>query len=474
MTEALTGLMAMMLLAFLRVPIALAMAIVGVIGYAYMRDWNWYVAFTTAQTKVYETGRNYTLSVVPLFILMGNFVTRAGMSQELFRTAHSFVGHLRGGLAMATILGCAGFGAICGSSIATAATFAKVAYPSMKKFGYSDRLATGAIAAGGTLGILIPPSTIMVIYGIMTETNIGKMFAAGILPGILATVILCIAVQYVTWRDPAAGPPGERLGWRERFATLDGLGWFLALGTAVLASVQFNWLAGEQAGVTGAIAVFALSLIYKGVTSVIALFTLVMGGIYGGVFTATEGAGVGAFGALMFALARGAINWRSLYEALVESARTTSMLFLILIGALIFADFVNITSMPNDLKDFVTQLEISPVMVVAVIMVIYVLLGTAMEELSMILLTVPVFFPLIVHLGVDPIWFGILIVCVVEIGLISPPVGMNLFVLKTLLPEVSTGTVFRGVMPFMAADCVRLAILVAFPIISTWLPSMMK
>jgi TRAP-type C4-dicarboxylate transport system permease large subunit len=464
----------MLLLAFLRVPIALAMGIVGVVGYAYMRDWNWYVAFTTAQTKVYETGRNYTLSVVPLFILMGNFVTRAGMSQELFRAANAFIGHLKGGLAMATIVGCAGFGAICGSSIATAATFAKVAYPSMKKYGYADYLATGAIAGGGTLGIMVPPSTIMVIYGIMTETNIGKMFAAGILPGILAAVLLCIAVRYITWRDPKAGPPGERMPWRERFATLEGLGWFAALGAALIVAAQLAWLEGDQAAVVGAFGVFGLSLVFKGITSVIALFTLVMGGIYGGIFTATEGAGVGAFGALVFALARGAINWRSLYEALVESARTTSMLFLILIGALIFADFVNITSMPADLKNFVTQLGISPVMVVAVIMVIYVLLGTAMEELSMILLTVPVFFPLIVHLGMDPIWFGVLIVVVVEIGLISPPVGMNLFVIKTLLPQVSTQTVFRGVLPFVTADCIRLAILIAFPIISTYLPSLMK
>src|ERR1700716_4524560 len=208
----------MMLLCCLRVPISFAMAIVGFVGYAYMRDWNWTVAFAMTQTKLYETGRNYTLSVVPLFILMGNFVTRAGMPQELFRTAYAFIGHLRGGLAMATILGCAGFGAICGSSIATAATFAKVAYPSMKKFGYADYLATGAIAAGGTLGILIPPSTIMVIYGIMTETNIGKLFAAGILPGIVATVLLCLAVAWMTWRDPQAGPPGARSSWAVRLA----------------------------------------------------------------------------------------------------------------------------------------------------------------------------------------------------------------------------------------------------------------
>ena len=474
MTEALVGLMAMMVLAFMRIPIALAMGIVGVVGYAYMRDWSWGGALAMAQTKVYETGRNYTLSVVPLFILMGNFVTRAGMSQELFRTAYAFIGHRRGGLAMATIVGCAGFGAICGSSIATAATFAKVAYPSMKRFGYADYLSTGSIAAGGTLGILIPPSTIMVIYGIMTETNIGKLFAAGVLPGILATVLLCLTVQYVTWRDPKAGPPGERLPWRERWATLAGLHWFAVVGVVLGVVVHFGWLASDNAAVIGAIVVFAMSLVYRGVSSVIALFVLVMGGIYGGVFTAVEGAGVGAFGALIFAIARRSLGWRELYGALLESARTTSMLFMILIGALMFAEFVNITTMPEDLKNIVLRFDLHPIMVVAAIMVIYVILGTAMEELSMILLTVPLFFPLIVHLGLDPVWFGVLIVVVVEIGLISPPVGMNLFVLSTLLPEVPTRTVFRGVLPFVIVDCFRLAILVAFPIISTFLPSLMK
>jgi tripartite ATP-independent transporter DctM subunit len=432
MTEGLLGLFAMLVLSFVRIPIALAMAVVGIVGYAYMRDWNWAVAFAVAQTKIYETGRNYTLSVVPLFILMGSFTTRAGMSQELFRAAYAFIGHLRGGLAMATILACAGFGAICGSSIATAATMSKVAYPSMKRFGYSDALATGAIASGGTLGILIPPSTIMVIYGIFTETNIGKLFAAGVLPGILAAALLCAAVGYVTWRDPKSGPPGERAGWRERWLSL------------------------------------------RDIWPVAALFLFVMGGIYGGVFTATEGAGMGAFGAMAFALWRRALGWRALYGCLVESARTTAMIFLILIGALMFAEFVNITTMPNDLKALVERFNLSPILVVAAICAIYVILGTAMEELSMILLTIPVFFPLVVHLGFDPVWFGILIVVVVEIGLISPPVGMNLFVLKTLIPEVSTGTVFRGVTPFMIADVVRLAILIAFPAISLWLPSLMR
>jgi tripartite ATP-independent transporter DctM subunit len=408
------------------------MALVGFVGYAYMRDWNWMVAFATLQTKLYETGRNYTLSVVPLFILMGNFVTRAGMSQELFRAAYAFIGHFRGGLAMATVWASAGFGGICGSSIATAATMAKVAYPSMKRFGYSDRLAAGVVAGGGTLGIMIPPSTIMVIYGVFTETNIGKLFAAGIIPGILGAVLLCLAVVYMTWRDPQSGPPGERSTWRERVLAL------------------------------------------KDVWAVAVMFLFVMGGIYLGWFTATEGAGMGAFFAMIFALGRRALTWRTLYGALLESARTTSMLFMILTGALIFAEFVNITTMPADLKAIVTHFDVGPTAVVAMICVIYVVLGTAMEELSMILLTIPVFFPVIVHLGMDPVWFGIIIVCVVEIGLISPPVGMNMFVLKTLLPHVSTSTVFSGVLPFMWADVVRLAFLIAFPWLSLWLPSLTR
>ena len=432
MIEGLVALAAMLALVFVRIPIAFAMAIVGTVGYAYMRDWNWAIAFASVQTNVYETGRNYTLSVVPLFIVMGTFVARAGIAQELFRAAYAFIGHRRGGLAMATIMACAGFGSVCGSSIATAATMAKVAYPSMKRFNYSDRLAAGAIAAGGTLGIMIPPSTLRVIYAIFTETNVGKMFAAGILPGILGAALLCLAVQWTCWRDAKAGPPGERSSWRARGAAL------------------------------------------RGVWPVAVLFLFVMGGIYGGLFTATEGAGMGAFGAMMFALWRRALTWQTLYAALVEAGRTTAMLFTILIGALIFADFINITTMPADLKQFVLRFELHPILVVAAIMAIYILLGTAMEELSMVLLTLPVFFPLVVGMGLDPVWFGILIVTIVEIGLISPPVGMNLFVLSTLLPQVPTTTVFRGVLPFMGADVVRLAILIAFPAISLWLPGMMR
>jgi tripartite ATP-independent transporter DctM subunit len=429
-TEALLGFAAFLALASLRVPMAFAMGIVGFFGFAYKVNFS-AAASMIAQTT-YETGLSYTLSVIPLFILMGNFVVRARMSEELYHAAYAFLGHRRGGLAMSTVVASGGFGSICGSSIATAATFAKVAYPSMRKFGYKDSLAAGAIAGGGTLGILIPPSVIMVIYGVMTETSIGKVFVAGILPGIVATVLLCLAVAWITWRDPEAGPPGAHSSWPVRLEAI------------------------------------------KQVWPVVMLFVLVIGGIYGGVFTATEGAGIGAGGAFLFALARRALSWKVLVEVLIESVRTTSMLFMILIGALIFANFINYTTMPADLKGFVAQFEVHPILVIVAICVIYVVLGTAMEELSMILLTVPVLFPLVTALGFDPVWFGIIVVIVVQIGLISPPVGMNIFVVKSLLRHLTIGTVFRGVTPFTVALVALLAIVVAFPPLATYLPSFMK
>ncbi len=430
MTEALLGFGAIFALALLRVPLAFAMGIVGVLGMGLTRSWPAAV-YSTSQV-VYETGFAYTLSVIPLFILMGNFVARAGLAHELFRAAYVFIGHLRGGLAHATIAACAGFGAICGSSIATAATMSKVAYPSMQRLGYSDSLSTGVMAAGGTLGIMIPPSTIMVIYGIVTETNIGKLFAAGVVPGILTALAMMVAVVVVTSRDPEHAPPGDKSTWAER------------------------WVA------------------VRGIWGVLVLVIVVLGGIYGGVFTATEGAGIGASGAFLFALARRALTWKTLFEILVESARTTAMLFTLLIAATIFANFVNFTSMPGDLKEWITHLGLSPPMIVAAMMVIYVLLGTVMEELSMVLLTIPLFFPIVVGLGFDPVWFGVLIVMVIQIGLISPPVGMNLFVLNTLLPMVRLSTIYSGVWPFVVVQVLMLMVLVAFPILSLWLPSFMK
>jgi tripartite ATP-independent transporter DctM subunit len=430
MTEALLGFGAVFVLALLRMPLAFAMGLVGFVGLGLMRGWP--ATAASAAQVVYETGFAYTLSVVPLFILMGNFVARAGLAQELFRAAYAFVGHVRGGLAHATVLACAGFGAICGSSIATAATMSKVAYPSMRKLGYADYLSTGVIAAGGTLGIMIPPSTILVIYGIVTETHIGKLFAAGVLPGLLCAAMMMGAVAWITWRDPSAGPAGEHTPWRGRLAALRDI-WGVAL-----------------------------------------LVVLVLGGIYGGVFTATEGAGIGASGAFFFALARRALTWRALYEVLVESARTTAMLFTILIAAMMFSGFINFTSMPGDLKDWILALGLPPLAVVGAMMLIYVVLGTIMEELSMVLLTIPVFFPIVVQLGFDPVWFGVLIVLVVQIGLISPPVGMNLFVLNALLKDVPLSAIFRGVWLFVVALCVALVVVLEFAPIALWLPSLMR
>ena len=429
MTAALLGFGAIFLLALLRVPLAFAMGLVGLVGIGLTVGWA--PAFASTANVVYETGFAYTLSVIPLFILMGNFVARAGLAHELFHAAYTFIGHRRGGLAHATIAACAGFGAICGSSIATAATMSKVAYPSMKKLGYSDAMSAGVISAGGTLGIMIPPSTIMVIYGIITETHIGKLFAAGVIPGIMTALMMMLAVVFMTWHDPEHAPAGEKFSWRERMLAL------------------------------------------RGIWGVLLLVVVVLGGIYGGFFTATEGAGMGAMGAFLFALARGVLTWPILRQVLVESARTTAMLFTLLIAATIFANFVNYTSMPMDLKDWITGLGLSPVMIVGAMMLIYVLLGTVMEELTMVLLTIPLFFPIVVQLGFDPVWFGVLIVMVIQIGLVSPPVGMNLFVLNTLLPHVGLTTIFRGVWPLVLVLVIALAILLFFPGLSLWLPSMM-
>ncbi len=430
MTASLLGFAAIFVLALLRVPLAFAMGLVGFVGVGLLIGWP--AAYANAAQVVYETGFAYTLSVIPLFILMGNFVARAGLAHELFQAAYAFIGHVRGGLAHATVMACAGFGAICGSSIATAATMSRVAYPSMKKLGYSDELSTGVMAAGGTLGIMIPPSTIMVIYGIITETHIGKLFAAGVIPGLLTMVLIMLGIVWVTSRDPDHAPAAERMSWPERWRAL------------------------------------------RGIWGVLLLVIVVLGGIYGGLLTATEGAGFGAFGAFLFALLRGRLSWRVLGQVLVESARTTGMLFTLLIAATIFANFVNFTTMPGDLRDWITGLGLSPTWIVMAMMLIYIVLGTVMEELTMVLLTIPLFFPIVVALGFDPVWFGVLIVMIVQIGLISPPVGMNLFVLNALIPGVRLGQIFSGCWPFVAIMVGMLVLLVLFPAISLWLPSFMN
>jgi tripartite ATP-independent transporter DctM subunit len=429
MTEGLIGIGAMLLLMALRVPIALAMALVGVVGLGLMRSWA--AAGATVATEITEVA-TYMLSVVPMFVLMGNFVTRAGMSRELYRAAYVFIGHLRGGLAMSTIVACAGFGAICGSSVATTATMSRIAVPQMRLYGYDRSLAVGSVCAGGTLGILIPPSVVMVIYCIATEQSIGGMFAAGVIPGIVATLFYLGATAVITTRNPRLGPAGERSSSEQRWEAV------------------------------------------RGIWRVVALFAIVMGGMYGGFFTPTEAAGVGASGGLLFALLSGNLSWTGLREVLSESARTSAMLFAIVIGASLFSAFVNFTTLPNDLREFITQFQVHPIMVIVAICIVYLVLGTAMEAMSMMLLTLPIFFPVITHLGFDPIWFGILVVCMIEISMISPPVGMNLFVVNALFPEVSIRDIWRGVMPFVLADALRVAVLIAFPAITLFLPQLLK
>ena len=433
MTAAFIGFVILLALVFLRLPIAFAMGLVGFGGFGYLSGYQ--PALSMVGTIVSETALSYGLSVLPMFILMGNLVSRAGLSTELYRASHSFLGHRRGGLSMATIVACGGFSSICGSSLATAATMAKVALPPMRAYGYADSLATASIAAGGTLGILIPPSVILVIYGLMTETSIRELFAAGFLPGILGIALYMLAVRYVVWRRPQDGPKADKASWAERIDAL------------------------------------------KGVWGTIILFCLVMGGIYGGVFTPTEAAGVGAGGGFLIAWSRGALTWRVLFEVLADSARTTSLLFIVLIGALIFSNFINRAGLPDGLLSLVTGNSLSPIMVILIILVIYVVLGCVFESLSMLLLTIPIFFPVVQGLdygGLGPekilVWFGIIAVVVTEISLITPPVGLNVFVLSGVVKDVSTGTVFRGVTPFWCVDIVRLAILVALPSISLFLP----
>ena len=423
-----TALLAFGALGFLMVigvPIAFAMMLIGVGGM--MLQLGPTPAFSMLGQIPVSNTMSYELSVVPMFVLMGVFVARAGISADLYAVCNAFLGHRRGGLAMATIVACGGFAAVCGSAIATSATMSKVAYPSMRAYGYHPGLASASICAGGTLGILIPPSVIMVLYGIMTSTNVGKLFLAGILPGLLAIVMYALTIQYLVWRDPAVGPRAERASWSERLRLLSRVG------------------------------------------PVVALFVLIIGGLYLGAFTATEAAGVGACGAFLFALWRRALSWRAVLDCAVETARISATLFAILIGALLFSALMNFGGLPRALQGAVTAFGVEPLIVVTAICVLYVVLGTFFEELSMILMTVPIFFPLVVGLGYDPIWFGIVIVMVVELGLISPPVGMNLFVVQSVL-SIPVGTLYRWITPFVVADVLRLAVIVLFPAIVLIVP----
>lgn len=429
MISALIGFAAVLVLAFMRMPLGIALGLVGVIGFAHESSYR--AAMSSASRLVIDASQSYGLSVVPLFILMGLMVERGGMAKELYRAAYVFLGHRRGGLAMSTICACGMFSAICGSSLATAATMSKVSMPEMRRYKYNDSLATASIAAGGTLGILIPPSVILVIYGLITNASVGKLFIAGILPGLIGVLFYLTAVMFVVKRDPTAGPAGEVCSWRERLSAL------------------------------------------LDVWTTLGLFIFVIGGIYIGAFTPTEAAGMGAAGAIAIAAWRRVLTFQVLMEVTRETAMTTAKLFLVIFGAMIFSNFVNRAGLPDGLLGIVNSFEVSPLGVIFVILAIYLVLGCVFESLSMILLTVPIFAPLVEGLGFDLIWFGILVVVATEISLITPPIGLNVFVLKGVLKDVSVKTIFKGVTPFWIADIFRLMLLALVPSIALLLPSFM-
>lgn len=429
MDIALAGLAAVLLLAFIGIPLGFSMLSVGVAGFALARGWE--PAFAVAGQIIVNLSTSHEFSVLPLFVLMGAFVYRAELSDELFDASNAWLGHHRGGLAMATIATCAGFSAVSGSSLATAATMARATIPSMRRYKYSDSLAAGSVAAGGTMGILIPPSVALVLYGILTNSDIGALFIGGILPGILTAVLYMAAVAVVTRINPAAGPRGPRSAWLHRWRTLSRV-----------------W-------------------------GVVALFVFVLGGIYLGVFTPNEAGGMGAVGALAFALFRRKMNLSQFFQALSEAGRTTAMIFTVGFGAIILSAFVTVAGLTGGLQQLLVSLDVGVLGVILLIAVIYLLLGTVFDGLAMILLTVPVFAPVVASFGIDLVWFGIFVVIMAEISLITPPVGLNVFVLRAVMPDLALSTIFRGIVPFFVADIARVVLIVLFPSIVLFLPGMM-
>ena len=423
------GLAILFALLALGIPVGVAMLVVGTVGFALITDFG-PAAYMTARTA-YSTVTSYSLSVIPLFLLMGNLINRAEVSRDLYDSAHSFVGHWKGGLSMSTILACGGFAAVSGSSMATTASMARVAFPAMKRYGYGEVLAAGSIAAGGTLGILIPPSVVLILYGVLTETDIGMLFAAGFLPGLLGVVLYMITCGVIARARPDWAPTTAAQPWSDRLRSL------------------------------------------KRVWAVLLLFGIVMGGIYGGIFTPTEAAGVGAFGAFLIALIRRCLTWRVLRDVLVDTAITTAMMLFVIVGALVFMNYINVAGLPRMISGFLAGIDASPMVIVLIICAIYLVLGCVLESMSIILLTIPIFFPVITSLGLDPVWFGIIIVMVVEVGLITPPIGLNAFMLRSVLRTVPLTTIFTGIALFLGADIIRILLVVVFPDIALFLPSRM-
>jgi len=425
---ALLGFVLMFGLMALRVPIGIAMGIAGVGGFYLLTSLT--PALNLLANVPLSVVTDYNLSVIPMFVLMGAFATHSGMSRELFAAGRAWLGHRRGGLALATIAACGGFAAINGSSVATAATMTQVALPEMRRAGYASGFSTGLIAAGGTLGIMIPPSVILVLYGIMTETDITRLFAAGVIPGIMAVTFYALVVALQARLTPEALPRGERASWVERWASLREL-----------------W-------------------------AVLLLFAFVLGGIYGGLFTVQEAAGIGATGTLLIGMLRGRLRWPQIRLALIDALRVSSAIMLIVVGAFLFGYFLTITQFTQKSVEWLVNLPIGAYGVLALVMFGYLVLGAVMDELAMILLTVPIVFPAMMQLGFDPIWFGIIVVMAVTFGMICPPVGMNVFVINSIARDVPLGTIYRGTLPFIGIDLLRLVILCAFPALTLWLPGM--
>ena len=450
MTASIIGFVVLLVIVFAGVPLGFALILVGVAGFAWVRadivgqaliSWgdgglvlhmrSVNAALAMAGQQMFDVATSYTLTVIPLFVLMGAFIHRSQLADDLYLAANSIIGHRRGGLAMGTVAACGGFAAVSGSSLATAATISKVAMPSMRRFGYHDSLSTGSIAAGGTLGILIPPSVPMVLYGILSGTDIAKLFIAGILPGLLLIGLFCAVILAWTTFRPEYGPRGNLVPWRERLVLL-GRVW-----------------------------------------GVLVIFMVVMGGIYFGIFTPTEAAGIGVAAAAAFALGRGRLTLQSLRESLVETGITTGMIFIVAFGALIFANFINLAGFTSGIAAWLMGLEVSPLTIVVAICVIFIILGCVFDSLSILLLTVPALAAILQPLGVDMIWFGIVMVIAVEIGLITPPIGLNVFVVKSALPDVNIWTIFRGVLPFVLAMMMLLVMVLLMPGIATFLPGLM-
>jgi len=431
-TEAgLIGLVVMVLLLFTGLPIGMVMGIVGFVGFAYLAGID--PALGLLKTVPYTTAASYAMSVMPLFVLMGELSFHSGISKDLYQAAHKWFGRLPGGLAMGTVVAGAGFGAMCGSAPAATATFAAVALPEMKKYKYDGGFAAATVSAAGTLAIMIPPSGIFILYGILTETSVAKLFIAGIIPGIILTLLYCATILLVCRRNPVLAPPGPSYSWKERFASLSGAG------------------------------------------PMVLLFLFVMGGMWRGLFTATEAGALGAFVALVLTIYRRELNRKTVVASLTATMNVMGMAFMILIGAYIFGYFMAITNVPLALAAWLKELAVPPIWVVLGIVVLYFFLGWAMDELTMIVLTTPLFFPILVDIGVDPIWWGVMVVVAVQQGQLSPPVGINLNIICGLTRgEIPTVDIYRRVIPYVLCLFVFMVFLVFFPEVAMWLPGVMK